>query len=74
MASTYELEDTPPNYDDVSRQDTPYDPNHVPDSVKSFVVHMYRHIREKNVYEIHQICETSFQTLSEQVDVVTGIV
>ncbi|CAF1921024.1 unnamed protein product [Brassica napus] len=35
---------------------------------------MYRHIREKNVYEIHQTCDTSFQTLSEQVDVVTGIV
>ncbi|KAF2564191.1 hypothetical protein F2Q70_00018686 [Brassica cretica] len=68
MASTYELEDTP------LRQDTPYDPNHVPDSVKSSVVHMYRHIREKNVYEIHQMCETSFQTLSEQVDVVTCIV
>lgn len=43
-----------------------YDPNFVPDSVKSFVVHLYRHIREKNVYEIHQMYETSFQTLSER--------
>ncbi|KAF7830130.1 Eukaryotic translation initiation factor 3 subunit L [Senna tora] len=47
-------------------QDLGYDPNHVPDSVKSFVVHLYRHIREKNVYEIHQMYENSFQTLSER--------
>ncbi|CAH2044434.1 unnamed protein product [Thlaspi arvense] len=69
MASNYEFDDAPANYDDVQRQggqDTVYDPNFVPDSVKSFVVHMYRHIREKNVYEIHQMCETSFQTLSER--------
>ncbi|CAL0327293.1 unnamed protein product [Lupinus luteus] len=43
-----------------------YDPNFVPDSVKSFVVHLYRHIREKNVYEIHQMYETSFHTLSDR--------
>ncbi|XP_024023843.1 eukaryotic translation initiation factor 3 subunit L isoform X2 [Morus notabilis] len=49
-----------------SGQDLGYDPNYVPDSVKSFVVHLYRHIREKNVYEIHQMYETSFQTLSER--------
>ncbi|KAF8090999.1 hypothetical protein N665_0458s0004 [Sinapis alba] len=69
MATTYDFEDAPTNYDDVQRQggqDAVYDPNFVPDSVKSFVVHMYRHIREKNVYEIHQMCETSFQTLSER--------
>ncbi|KAM1089123.1 hypothetical protein TB1_016170 [Malus domestica] len=46
--------------------DLGYDPNFVPDSVKSFVVHLYRHIREKNVYEIHQMYETSFQTLSDR--------
>ncbi|KAL0890687.1 hypothetical protein Bca101_014670 [Brassica carinata] len=69
MTTTYDFEDAPANYDDVQRQggqDAVYDPNFVPDSVKSFVVHMYRHIREKNVYEIHQMCETSFQTLSER--------
>ncbi|CAI9759650.1 unnamed protein product [Fraxinus pennsylvanica] len=43
-----------------------YDPNYVPDSVKSFVGHMYRHIREKNVYEIHQMYETSFQSISDR--------
>ncbi|XP_051129923.1 uncharacterized protein LOC127250602 [Andrographis paniculata] len=43
-----------------------YDPNFVPDSVKSFVIHMYRHIREKNVYEIHQMYETSFQSISDR--------
>ncbi|GER32521.1 eukaryotic translation initiation factor 3subunit L [Striga asiatica] len=43
-----------------------YDSSYVPDSVKSFVVHMYRHIREKNVYEIHQMYETSFQSISER--------
>ncbi|CAL0319229.1 unnamed protein product [Lupinus luteus] len=57
-------------YDD-HRQQSPqdqlgYDPNFVPDSVKSFVVHLYRHIREKNVYEIHQMYETSFHTLSDR--------
>ncbi|KAJ9546777.1 hypothetical protein OSB04_019320 [Centaurea solstitialis] len=44
----------------------PYDPSFVPDPVKSFVVHLYRHIREKNVYEIHQMYETSFHTLSDR--------
>ncbi|KAG6518188.1 hypothetical protein ZIOFF_021591 [Zingiber officinale] len=43
-----------------------YDPNFVPDSVKTFVVHLYRHIREKNVYEIHQMYEGSFQRLSDR--------
>lgn len=43
-----------------------YDPSFVPDPVKSFVVHLYRHIREKNVYEIHQMYETSFHTLSDR--------
>lgn len=48
------------------QSDLPYDPNFVPDSVKTFVVHLYRHIREKNVYEIHQMYETSFQKLSDR--------
>lgn len=60
MASNYEFDDT------QQLDSTGYDPNFVPDSVKSFVVHLYRHIREKNVYEIHQMYETSFQTLSER--------
>lgn len=60
MASNYEFEDT------QQLDSAGYDPNFVPDSVKSFVVHLYRHIREKNVYEIHQMYETSFQTLSER--------
>jgi translation initiation factor 3 subunit L len=47
-------------------QDLGYDPNFVPDSVKSFVVHLYRQIRDKNVYEIHQLYEASFQALSER--------
>eukprot|EP00262_Sarcandra_glabra_P018339 TRINITY_DN652_c1_g1_i1.p1 TRINITY_DN652_c1_g1~~TRINITY_DN652_c1_g1_i1.p1 ORF type:complete len:524 (+),score=70.18 TRINITY_DN652_c1_g1_i1:144-1715(+) len=47
-------------------QDLGYDPNFVPDSVKTFVVHLYRHIREKNVYEIHQMYEGSFQKLSDR--------
>ncbi|XP_078428998.1 RNA polymerase I-associated factor PAF67 [Wolffia australiana] len=46
--------------------DLVYDPNFVPDSVKTFIVHMYRHIRERNVYEIHQMYEGSFQRLSER--------
>ncbi|XP_022134618.1 eukaryotic translation initiation factor 3 subunit L [Momordica charantia] len=73
MAS-YDYEDSRTNYDDPRHaaapspagQDIGYDPNFVPDSVKSFVVHLYRHIREKNVYETHQMYETSFQTLSDR--------
>ncbi|KAE8675835.1 hypothetical protein F3Y22_tig00111641pilonHSYRG00038 [Hibiscus syriacus] len=66
MAANYDYEEAPGSYDDVNRQDLGYDPNFVPDSVKSFVVHLYRHIREKNVYEIHQMYENSFQTLSDR--------
>ncbi|GMI81430.1 hypothetical protein like AT5G25757 [Hibiscus trionum] len=66
MASNYDYEEAPGTYDDANRQDIGYDPNFVPDSVKSFVVHLYRHIREKNVYEIHQMYEISFQTLSDR--------
>lgn len=73
MAATYEYDETPGNFDDAHRQsqaqqqsDLGYDPNFVPDSVKSFIVHLYRQIREKNVYEIHQMYETSFQTLSDR--------
>lgn len=38
----------------------------VPDMVKTFVVYFYRHIREKNVYEILSMYETSFQKLTER--------
>ncbi|XP_055820698.1 uncharacterized protein LOC129889435 [Solanum dulcamara] len=63
MAASYEYEEGGyPQQTDAAA----YDPNFVPDSVKSFVVHLYRHIREKNVYEIHQMYESSFQTLSER--------
>jgi translation initiation factor 3 subunit L len=48
----------------LQAQDLGYDPNFVPDPVKTFVVHLYRHIREKNVYEIHQMYETSFHTMA----------
>ncbi|XP_031474258.1 uncharacterized protein LOC116246492 [Nymphaea colorata] len=64
------------DYDDVyddgvgipsSQQDaSSYDPSYVPDAVRTFVVILYRHIREKNVYEIHQMYEGSFQKLSER--------
>ncbi|KAG1330369.1 eukaryotic translation initiation factor 3 subunit L [Cocos nucifera] len=70
MASSYDYDE--PSYDSRSyppssqASDVGYDPNFVPDSVKTFVVHLYRHIREKNVYEIHQMYEGSFQRLSER--------
>jgi translation initiation factor 3 subunit L len=38
----------------------------VPDMVKTFVAYFYRHIREKNVYEILTMYETSFHKLSER--------
>ncbi|KAK4775043.1 hypothetical protein SAY86_009978 [Trapa natans] len=50
----------------LSQQDVAYDPNFVPDYVKSFVVHLYRYIREKNVYEIYQMYESSFHALSDR--------
>ncbi|KAJ6330137.1 hypothetical protein OIU76_008878 [Salix suchowensis] len=64
MAASYDYEDAPFRHDEETGP-LGYDPNFVPDSVKSFVTHLYRHIREKNVYEIHQMYETSFQTLSD---------
>jgi translation initiation factor 3 subunit L len=64
MAANYDYDE--PSRGGAAPSDLPYDQNHVPDSVKSFVVHLYRHIREKNVYEIHQMYETSFQTLSDR--------
>ncbi|KAJ7556493.1 hypothetical protein O6H91_05G085900 [Diphasiastrum complanatum] len=52
---------------DIQQQDPGYDAStHVPDVVKTFVAYLYRHIREKNVYEIHQMYEGSFQKLSER--------
>ncbi|KAF6164412.1 hypothetical protein GIB67_025238 [Kingdonia uniflora] len=68
MATSYDYEETP-NYDTLTTpkpDDLGYDPNFVPDSVKTFVGHLYRHIREKNVYEIHQMYEGSFQKLSDR--------
>jgi len=38
----------------------------VPDMVKQFVVYFYRHIREKNVYEILSMYEKSFAAISER--------
>ncbi|KAL5975939.1 hypothetical protein ACLOJK_020268 [Asimina triloba] len=69
MASTYDYDDpgrpsggpTSASYDDLG-----YDPNFVPDSVKTFVVHLYRLIREKNVYETDLMYEESFQKLSDR--------
>ncbi|KAG9456148.1 hypothetical protein H6P81_000656 [Aristolochia fimbriata] len=63
MAS-YDYDDVP--YEDRQQQDASYDPNYVPEAVKTFVVHLYRYIREKNVYEIHQMYEGIFQKLSER--------
>lgn len=54
------------NHQENNNNSMDYDPLFVPDPVKSFVVHLYRHIREKNVYEIHQMYETSFHTLSDR--------
>ncbi|GAB2284851.1 hypothetical protein Dimus_019304 [Dionaea muscipula] len=69
MASNYDYGDhqqqQPPSAAPPS-SDVAYDPNFVPDSVKTFVVHLYRHIRDKNVYEIHQMYEFSYQTLSDR--------
>jgi len=71
MAAGYDYDDhasqpRPPSSGGAAGDVAGYDPNFVPDSVKSFVVHLYRHIREKNVYEIHQMYENSFQTLSDR--------
>ncbi|XP_072999471.1 uncharacterized protein [Typha latifolia] len=66
MASSYDYDDASHPPPPSSSSDTGYDPNFVPDSVKTFVVHLYRHIREKNVYEIHQMYEGSFHRLSDR--------
>lgn len=62
--AAYEYEEGSNHQENNNNMD--YDPLFVPDPVKSFVVHLYRHIREKNVYEIHQMYETSFHTLSDR--------
>ncbi|ONM28259.1 RNA polymerase I-associated factor PAF67, partial [Zea mays] len=65
-AAHYDREDgLPPSAPPHAAADA-YDPNYVPDSVKTFVVHLYRHIRDKNVYEIHQMYEGGFQRLSDR--------
>ncbi|KAK8914274.1 hypothetical protein KSP39_PZI024331 [Platanthera zijinensis] len=72
MVSSYEYDDGsydsrhPSSAASQPGGDHGYDPNFVPDSVKTFVGHLYRHIREKNVYEINQMYEGSFQLLSER--------
>uniref|UniRef100_A0A7R9TYX1 Eukaryotic translation initiation factor 3 subunit L n=1 Tax=Prasinoderma coloniale TaxID=156133 RepID=A0A7R9TYX1_9VIRI len=38
----------------------------VHDIVKQFVVYFYRHIRERNVYEIHSMYESSFAKLTDR--------
>lgn len=42
------------------------EPGYVPDVVRTFVVYLYRHIREKNVPEIQTMYEHTFAKLSEQ--------
>jgi translation initiation factor 3 subunit L len=68
MAALYDREDgaPPAPLPHAAGAVDAYDPNYVPDSVKTFVVHLYRHIRDKNVYEIHQMYEGGFQRLSER--------
>jgi len=38
----------------------------VPDIVKQYVVYLYRHIRERNIPEIHSMYEVSFPKLSDR--------
>ena len=38
----------------------------VPDLVKTFVAYMYRHVREQNVYEIHQMYTDRFNAISDR--------
>ncbi|OEL31840.1 Eukaryotic translation initiation factor 3 subunit L [Dichanthelium oligosanthes] len=66
MAAPYDREDGMPPAPPPHAADAAYDPNYVPDSVKTFVAHLYRHIRDKNVYEIHQMYEGGFQRLSDR--------
>ncbi|XP_021835452.1 uncharacterized protein [Spinacia oleracea] len=66
MAATYDHDDHHHSNAPSTLSSTDYDPNFVPDSVKTFVVLLYRHIREKNVYEIHQMYETTFHTISDR--------
>ena len=61
-----------PDFDDFDERDDRFasgadagdSANAVPDVVKTFVAYLYRHVRERNVLEIHQMYETSFNKLS----------
>lgn len=56
----------PRDYDSYDQDGGGSDALVVPDVVKTFVTYFYRHIREQNVYEIHQMYEGSFPKLSER--------
>ena len=32
----------------------------LPDVIKSFILHFYKHVKDQNVYELHAIYENSF--------------
>eukprot|EP00475_Leptophrys_vorax_P043223 TRINITY_DN8253_c0_g1_i1.p1 TRINITY_DN8253_c0_g1~~TRINITY_DN8253_c0_g1_i1.p1 ORF type:complete len:528 (+),score=41.84 TRINITY_DN8253_c0_g1_i1:206-1789(+) len=62
-----------PTFDDLDDRDSPFgdptassDADGVPDVVKTFVAFLYRNIRENNVFEIHQMYESSFHKLSDR--------
>lgn len=63
MASSYDYDDSSSRY---AASDAGYDSSFVPDPVRTFVAHLYRHIRDKNVYEIHQMYEGGFHRLSDR--------
>ena len=74
MSLGYERYNRPgvPDFDDFDERDDRFasgadagdSANAVPDVVKTFVAYLYRHVRERNVLEIHQMYETSFNKLS----------
>ncbi|KAI8377870.1 RNA polymerase I-associated factor PAF67-domain-containing protein [Radiomyces spectabilis] len=46
----------------------PQQPNtaHIPDSVKNFILHFYRNVTDNNVFELHNVYDSSFNKLSDR--------
>ncbi|MCO5546844.1 hypothetical protein L7F22_000281 [Adiantum nelumboides] len=63
---SFELRPEFQNIRDLQQQEPDYDIGSVLDYVKSFVVYLYRYIREKNVYKILEMYKISFQKLSKR--------
>ncbi|KAI7867649.1 RNA polymerase I-associated factor PAF67-domain-containing protein [Spinellus fusiger] len=53
------------SFDEVSVQQQP-STTQIPDTVRNFILHFYRNVLENNVYELHNIYDSSFNKLTDK--------